>query len=196
MKMSRVIVVTGIPGTGKTTICNELRRLAERSGKRVTVLNYGTIMVELAKERGKPTHRDDVRKSKLSFQRNLQLEAAERISKIMADKTGDSFVIDTHMIVRTTDGYWTGLPIEVLERLNPDLFVLVEAEPNEVLARRFRNPSRRRDRALRDEVMEELAFSRNMAAACSVLTGAPVKIVKNPSGKQVEAAEEILKLLG
>ncbi len=45
------------------------------------------------------------------------------------------------------------------------------------------------------EVAEELLFSRLMAAACSVLTGASVKIVKNPSGKQVEAAKEILRVL-
>jgi len=190
------MVVTGIPGTGKTTVCNELRRLAEKCGKRVVVLNYGSIMVELSKAHGKLIHRDDVRKSELPSQRNLQLEAAERISKIMAGKIENNFVIDTHMVVKTADGYWAGLPLEVLDRLKPDLFVLVEAEPEEVLARRFKNPARKRDKALRDEVMEELAFSRRMAAACSVLTGAAVKIVKNPSGKQVEAAEEILKLLG
>jgi len=194
--MSRVIIVTGIPGTGKTTISNELRKLAQRSGKRVAVLNYGTIMVELAREQGKPFHRDDLRKAKLPLQRNLQLEAAERISKIMADRIGHSFVVDTHMVVKTADGYWTGLPVEVLKRLNPDLFVLVEAEPDEVLARRFRNPARKRDEALREEVAEELALSRQMVAACSVLTGAAVKIVKNSSGRQVEAAEEIFKLLG
>jgi len=194
--MSKVIVVTGIPGTGKTTICNELCKLAQRLGKRVTMLNYGNIMVELSREHGKTLHRDDVRKSKLPFQRNLQLEAAERIAKILTDKMGDILVIDTHMVVKTKDGYWAGLPVEVLKRLNPDLLVLVEAKPEEVLARRFRNPARKRDEALRDEVAEELAFSRHMAAACSVLTGAAVKIVKNPSGKHVEAAEEILKLLG
>jgi len=194
--MSRVIIVTGIPGTGKTTVCNELRKLAERSGKRVVVLNYGTVMVELSREKGNSLHRDDLRKSELQFQRSLQLEAAERISKIMAGKVGDNFVIDTHMAVKTRDGFWTGLPVEVLKLLNPDLFVLVEAEPDEVLARRYRNPSRKRDKALKDEVTEELAFSRHAAAACSVLTGAAVKIVKNLSGKQVEAAEEILKLLG
>jgi len=194
--MSRVIVVTGIPGTGKTTICNELRRLAERVGKPVVVLNYGTMMVELSREQGKTIHRDDLRTARLLLQRNLQLEAAERISKTMAGKIKNSFVIDTHMMVKTAEGYWAGLPLEVLKRLNPDSLVLIEAEPDEVLARRFRNPSRKRDRALIEEVVEELTFSRQMAVACSVLTGATVKIVKNPSGKQVEAAEEILKLLG
>ncbi len=193
--MSRVIIVTGIPGTGKTTICNTVYKLAESSGKQVVMLNYGTLMVELSKEQGTPVHRDDMRKSKLPFQQSLQLQAAKRISKLMADKIGHKFVIDTHMMVKTAGWYWAGLPADVLKCLNPDLFVLVEAEPEEVLARRFRNPARKRDRALRDDVVEELAFSRRMAAACSVVTGAAVKIVKNPGGKQVEVAKEILKLL-
>ncbi len=76
------------------------------------------------------------------------------------------------------------------------MFVLVEAEPHDVLSRRFRDKTRRRDKALKSEVAEELVFSRLMAAACSVMTGASVKIVKNPSGKQVEAAKEVLKALG
>lgn len=193
--MSRVIIVTGIPGTGKTTICNTVHKLAESSGKQVVILNYGTVMVELSKEQGSPVHRDDMRKSELSFQRNLQLQAAKRISKLIADKTGQNFVIDTHVMVKTAGWYWAGLPVEVLKCLNPDLLVLVEAEPEEVLARRFKNPARKRDRALRDEVVDELAFSRHMAAACSVVTGAAMKIVKNPGGKKIEVAKEILKLL-
>ncbi len=83
----------------------------------------------------------------------------------------------------------------MLKLLNPDMFVLVEAEPHEVLPRRVRDKTRRRDKVLEGEVAEELLFSRLMAAACSVLTGASVKIVKNPSGKQVEAAKEILRVL-
>ncbi len=43
--------------------------------------------------------------------------------------------------------------------------------------------------------MEETLFSRLMAVACAVLTGASVKIVRNPAGKQAEAAEDVLKLL-
>ncbi|RLI47271.1 hypothetical protein DRO69_01060 [Candidatus Bathyarchaeota archaeon] len=104
-------------------------------------------------------------------------------------------IVDTHMSIKTVDGYLAGLPFPVLQLLKPTVFVLVEAEPREVLSRRFRDRTRKRDKALESEIMEEFLFSRFMAAACSVLTGASVKIVKNPSGKQVEAAKEILKLL-
>jgi len=193
--LGRVVVVTGIPGTGKTTVCNELLKLATQAGRKVEVVNFGTVMVELSEKRGKSTHRDELRRSKLSFQRELQAKAARVISQRAEDAEGD-IVVDTHMSIRTLEGHWAGLPLPVLKLLNPEVFILVEAEPQEVLSRRVGDITRRRDKVLEDEVAEELLFSRSMAAACSVLTGASVKIVKNPSGKQGEAAKEVLRLLG
>jgi len=194
--LGRVVVVTGIPGTGKTTVCNELLKLAEQAGRKVTVINFGTVMVELSQKRGGSLHRDELRKSKLFFQRDLQEEAAKVISKRAATDVEGDVIVDTHMSIKTLEGYWAGLPLPVLKLLNPEVFVLVEAEPHEVLSRRVRDTTRRRDKVLEGEVAEEFLFSRLMAAACSVLTGASVKIVKNPSGKQVEAAKEVLRLLG
>lgn len=189
------MVVTGIPGTGKTTVCNELLKLAEQTGRRVVVINFGTVMVELSQKHGVSLHRDELRKSKRSFQRDLQAEAARMISQRAANTEGD-VVVDTHMSIKTVEGHLAGLPFPVLQLLNPDAFVLVEAEPHEVLSRRVRDKTRRRDKILESEIAEEFLFSRRMAAACSVLTGASVKTVKNSEGKQVEAAREILKLLG
>lgn len=192
--MGRVIVVTGIPGTGKTTVCNETLKLAEQTRKKIQAVNYGSIMVELSRKRGKNLHRDELRRSGLTFQRNLQAEAAKTISKKTGEVDGD-LIVDTHMSIKTANGYLAGLPFHVLQLLNPDMFVLVEAEPHEVLSRRFRDKTRKRDKVLEDEIMEETLFSRLMAVACAVLTGASVKIVRNPSGKQAEAAEDVLKLL-
>lgn len=192
--MGRVIVVTGIPGTGKTTVCNELVKLAKQIGRKVEVINYGTIMFELSRKSGKSLHRDELRKSGLTLQRGLQAKAAKIISKKTEEVEGD-LIVDTHMSIKTANGYLAGLPSHVLQLLNPDMFILVEAEPHEVLSRRLKDITRKRDKALEGEIAEEILFSRLMAAACAVLTGASVKTVKNPAGKQVEAAEEVLKLL-
>ncbi len=192
--MGRVVIVTGIPGTGKTTVCNELLKLAEQAGRKVVAINYGTVMVELSKKLGKTFHRDDLRKTTLSFQLDLQKKAAETISQKAVNAEG-VVIVDTHMSIKTVDGYLAGLPFPVLQLLKPTAFVLVEAEPQEVLSRRFRDETRKRDKALESEIMEEFLFSRFMAAACSVLTGASVKIIKNPGGEQVKAAKEVMKLL-
>jgi len=151
-------------------------------------------MVELSRKRGKSLHRDELRRCGLTFQRNLQVEAAKTISKKTGEVDGD-LIVDTHMSIKTANGYLAGLPFHVLQLLNPDMFVLVEAEPHEVLSRRFRDKTRKRDKVLEDEILEAILFSRLMAVACAVLTGASVKIVRNPAGKQADAAEEVLKLL-
>ena len=192
--MGKVLVVAGIPGTCKTTVCKETLKLAENSGKRFKVINYGSPMVSLTQKRGRTLHREDLRKLKPSLQRNLQAEEAKATSQQVAEAEGD-VNIDTHMSIKTVDGYLAGLPFDVLQILNPNAFVLIEAEPNEVLLRRLKGVKRRRDEDMESEIMEELFFSRLMTASHSILTGEPMKTVKNPNGKQVEVTMETLTLL-
>ena len=189
--MKRLIVVTGVPGTGKTTVCKELKKIA---GKNVKIINFGTVMVELAKKMGKDLHRDDIRKHSVDFQSKLQIEAAKEIAS-RAEKFNGTLIVDTHMVIRTQEGYWAGLPYKVLQILKPNMFILIEAEPEEILERRFKDADRKRDKVLKEEIIEELLFSRFFAASCASITGAPIKIIKNPHGKQIEAAKEILNVL-
>jgi adenylate kinase len=121
------------------------------------------------------------------------LKAAKELANI-TKKTG-SLLIDTHMIIRTENGYLSGLPYDVLEELKPDILILIEADPNEIINRRAKDATRLRDKIVAEEVAEEIAFSRAFASACSILSGAPVKIIKNPHGKAVDAAKKILDLL-
>jgi adenylate kinase len=192
--MKQLMVVTGVPGTGKTTICKEVKKIGEEKGRKVEIINFGTVMVELAKKKGKNLHRDDIRKHSIDFQRELQVEAAKEISKKAAEIKG-TLIVDTHMIIRTKKGYFAGLPYKVLQILNPEIFIVIEAAPKEILARRFKDADRKRDNLLEEEILEELSFSKLLAAACASITGSPIKIVKNPDGKQIEAAKEIVKLL-
>ncbi len=48
---------------------------------------------------------------------------------------------------------------------------------------------------MESEIMEERFFSRLTTASHSILTGEPMKTVKNQNGKQVEAAMETFTLL-
>ncbi len=193
--MNKTIVVTGIPGTGKTTVCNVVEKLAKKAGVDVNVINYGTVMVEKLQKYKRDLERDVMRKANLDFQRKLQREVAEAVSKKIRQLNGVK-IIDTHMSIKTLEGYLPGLPFHVLQLLKPELFVLIEAKPSEISSRRMKDVTRKRDEAIEEAVKEELLFSRLMAGACAILTGAPVKIVINAEGKQEEAAKEILKALG
>lgn len=48
--MKGTVVVTGIPGTGKSTVCNLVLKFAGEAGVKVNLLNYGTITLEILQE--------------------------------------------------------------------------------------------------------------------------------------------------
>jgi len=184
--------VTGIPGVGKTTVLNELRDLAEQYRVNLTVLNFGTIMKEIMRERGRDVHRDDMREQEIEEQRKVQALAANEIVNRAGQGT---VVIDTHMFVRTATGMWAGLPANILEKLGPRLLVLIEAEPEQIASRRRGDTDRRRDQILAEEIGFDLEWSRATAAASAVATGAPVKVIRNDAGRQKQAAEELFETI-
>jgi adenylate kinase len=193
--MDKTVIVTGIPGTGKTTVCNFVEKLARDLGVKTSVINYGTVMLEILRKQRITMERDSMRKDNVVTQRRLQREVAETVAEKIRHLSGLK-IIDTHMAIKTPEGYFPGLPSRNLELLKPELLVLVEAQPKEISSRRTKDANRKRDVAMEDTVKEELLFSRLMAGACAVYTSAPVKIVINSEGRQEEAAKDILRALG
>ncbi len=190
--MSKRVVVAGIPGVGKTTVLKELQKLLGESGASVEIVNFGTVMKGLFEGAGQSMQRDEMRGRAVDLQREVQGKAAA----IIAERGGHATVlVDTHMFVETKDGFLAGTPSHVLAGLKPSLFILLEANPEEISKRRLVDKDRLRGPGGHGKVMEELSWSRATAAACGVLTGAPVKIITNESGRQREAAEAILRLL-
>ncbi|WP_309493551.1 adenylate kinase [Candidatus Hecatella orcuttiae] len=192
---SRIIAV-GLPGVGKTTVLNELEKQAGRRGLPLKVVNYGTVMVEMAEKEKASMHRDDMRKSSLAFQHKLQKMAAEEILRRSSSMENGVLVVDTHMMVKTPSGYLPGVPSHIISILQPSLIVLIEASPEEIKARRMRDSSgRMRDKAVAEEVEFEIHLSRTLASGCSLLSGAPLGIVENPPGEAAKAAEKILNMI-
>ncbi len=184
--------MTGIPGVGKTTVLNELQDLAKQNKFKLTVLNYGTIMNEIMRELGRDLHRDKMREQTIETQKKAQELAASEI----ANRAGQgTVVVDTHMFIRTGSGMWAGLPQNVLERLGPQLLVLIEADPKEIATRRRGDADRMREQALEEEIAFDLGWSRATAAASAVATGSPVKVIRNETGRQKQAAQELFQTI-
>jgi len=133
MTTSKTVVVTGIPGVGKTTVLKELQDVAKQNKFDLAVVNFGTVMNEIMREQGKDLHRDDMRQQSIEAQKTAQELAATEIANRSVEVTT---IVDTHMFVRTASGLWAGLPQNVLQRLSPRLFVLVEADPEQIAGRR------------------------------------------------------------
>jgi len=188
---NKKVVVVGIPGVGKTTLINKIAELIKGHNKSVHVTNFGTIMFEVAKENG--IHdRDELRKLSISNQKNLQKNAAEKLSKI----DDDVVIIDTHAFIRTPEGLNPGLPYHVLKIIEPTHLIIVTAKTEEIYNRRMKDETRNRDKASVATIKKELDIQSAMMSTCAVLSGSPLRTIQNNEGKLEEAANQIIDSIG
>ena len=188
---SNRVIIVGIPGVGKTTVVSRVVELLKEKNVKVSVSIFGTVMFNEAKKKG-VQNRDDLRKLSVKEQKELQSMAARTIASI-AD---DVVIVDTHAFISTQEGFYPGLPHNVLEILNPDSFIMISARPEEIYNRRMTDTSRTRDIVSIDTIKKELDVTSAMLSTCSILCGSPIKMVLNTEGKVDEAARGILSAMG
>ena len=179
-----VIVVTGIPGVGKTTV---MMKAAE--GMDIEFVTFGTVMIDIAREIGLVKDRDEMRKLTLEQQKDLQIKSAEKIASM------GNVILDTHCTVITPKGYLPGLPEWVVKRINPTAIVVVEADPQEIYNRRAGDPTRKRDSDTVEQIEEHQMINRAAAMAYAVLSGATVKIVFNHDNAIEDAVKQSAPVL-
>ena len=184
------VIIVGIPGVGKSSVISLAIEQLKQKGKKATIAVFGTVMLEEAHKMG-VKNRDELRKLPLGKQRHFQQMAAKRISEI-----DDSIVmIDTHLFIKTIEGYYPGLPMHLLDIIKPTHFVMVVAEADEIVKRRKKDTSRDRDIVSIQAIQDELDILKIMIASCSILTGSPFITVMNNDNKIEEAVLNIVKVL-
>jgi adenylate kinase len=179
-----LIIVTGIPGVGKTTV---MKKAAE--GMNVQFVTFGTVMIDLALKMKLVTDRDEMRKLSLEQQRKLQIKTAEKIASMK------NVIVDTHCTVKTPKGYMPGLPEWVITKLKPTALVVVEADPQEIFNRRANDATRTRDPDTIEQIAEHQQINRAAAMAYAALSGATVKIVFNHDNALEEAVRQASPVL-
>ncbi len=184
-----MVIVTGIPGVGKTTVIDKaVEMVKKKHGEEVLVLNFGTEMFEAASAKNLVKDRDEMRKMSSDKQREIQKSAGERI----AEKAKSSRVIvDTHTLIQTNNGFLIGLPEWVAKAISPKTVVLVEADPDNIAARRSDDPTRERDMQAVESIKVHQEMCRAAAVSVGTLTGATVRIIKNRQGQVDMAALEL-----
>jgi adenylate kinase len=188
---NKKIILVGIPGVGKTTLLTTMVEILKDHKKNVVVINYGSLMFDVAKQNGLQD-RDELRKLSVSEQQRLQKIAAEQIS----EHDEEVVIIDTHAFINSPEGYYPGLPEHVLKIIKPNNFVSVSAKPEEIYNRRMKDDTRNRDKITLANIKKELDVQSGMISACAVITGSPVRLVLNGEGKIDEAADKIIKAIG
>ena len=188
---SKRIIIVGIPGVGKTTLVSKVVELLKSKKISVNVSIFGTVMFEEAKKNG-IKDRDDLRKLSAPEQKKLQSMAAKKI----ASMTDDIVIVDTHAFIATKEGFYPGLPHNVLEILMPDSFIMISARPEEIYNRRMKDTTRNRDIVSIEAIKKELDVTSAMLSTCSILCGSPIKMILNSEGKIDEVAKGILSAMG
>ncbi len=168
---SKRVIIVGIPGVGKTTIVSKVVDILKEKKISVSVFIFGTVMFDEAKKTKGIQSRDDLRKLTVREQKDLQSMA-------------------------TKEGFYPGLPHNVLEILMPDSFIMITARPEEIYNRRMKDNTRNRDIVSIDTIKKELDVTSAMLATCSILCGSPIKMVLNTEGKIDEAVKVIVSAMG
>ncbi len=190
--MSKLAVVAGVPGVGKTTVVEGALEGLKKAGAAYELVNYGDFMLKIARVKAGVNDRDDMRKLELKLSREIQEKAAKEIAKLAKKKP---VLVDTHCTIKTPRGYLPGLPRWVLKRLNPSAIVLIEAEPQRIAGRRNRDDARSRDDELQDEIVTHQQLNRAAATVCAAMSGATVTIINNEEGKVNEAVNKMIEVL-
>ncbi len=179
------IVITGVPGVGKSTVMEGFAR-----AQGLEIVNFGTLMFEAAKAQHVVTDRDQMRSLDPAMQRTIQKQAGQAIG------AKASCIVDTHATVRTPRGYLAGLPAWVLDAIKPDVLVLVEAPAEQIHHRRTADPTRARDQQSAAEIDQHQQFNRAIAAAYAMHSGATVLTITNPDGGLEQALQQLRNALG
>lgn len=180
-----MLIAMGLPGAGKSTVLDVAREMGW------AVLNYGDMMMEIAKEKHGVQDRDQLRRLPAQKQKAIQKEVGEKLALEKRMKV----ILDTHCSINTPGGYLPGLPFHFLSKWQVERIVLVTAPIKDILGRRARDKTRVRDEQSADSLQEHERMNRYYLACYSVLTGAPALILNNADGKLQETRQKFGGLL-
>jgi adenylate kinase len=170
----KTVIIVGVPGVGKSTIISNATDTLRNIGTTVSTVIFGSVMFEEAKKLG-INDRDQLRKLSINMQQKLQSMAATHISNLKESIV----IVDTHLFIKTPSGYYPGLPMNLILKLNPDLLILITANSEEILKRRENDNTRSRDIISDNEIKKDIDVSLSMISSLSILTGAPFEIIYN-----------------
>lgn len=186
----KTVIIVGVPGVGKSTIISNATTTLQKKGTTLNTVVFGSVMFEEAKKLG-INDRDQIRKQTIDVQHRLQNMTADHISSL-----NDSIVVvDTHLFIKTQSGYYPGLPMNLILKLNPERLILITANSEEILNRRKNDSTRTRDLISVDEIKRDIEVSLSMISSLSILTGAPFEIIYNHDNMIDSATSLLVELL-
>lgn len=186
--MFKVIIVIGLPGAGKTSVLNGIKE----KRKDIEIINFGDIISKIAIEKKLVKHRDEINFLPVKEHKNLQSLTIDEIKKIQKkiEKKDKKLIIDTHAVMRKREGFFPGIPPKFL-KLKIDAFIFIDAPSSEIIERRKKDLSRKREIIGKEEIDQHRNISIALISAYSSQIGAPFFIIQNKNGKLNESIEKL-----
>lgn len=182
--MSLVIILAGIPGSGKSTVLEETIKLFPQ----LNIINYGDIMLKEAVLQN--IDKDSLRKLPLLQQQKIGIQAAKRMFLDMPKIA----CIDTHAMIKTPYGYCPGIPEAVIKILNPNVIGMIECPASLVYERRKLDKTRRRDDETIDQIEYHQQISRSFLLACAAFSSALYVPIQNKTMPS-DGAKQLVTLI-
>ena len=186
--MGKIIIVAGVPGAGKSTLLIEAWKRVEKELE-YSIVSFGTEMLNLCRETGLVSDRDEMRDLGPDVQEEMQWRTAKRIAE-----RPENVLLDTHCAIKTGSGsYLPGFTPRMLERMSPSAIILVDAHEAEIRGRRKLDKSRpHRTIESYEDILEHKLINRAYAAAFSARSGCLLRIIQNNTGEFETAVEEFV----
>lgn len=177
-----IVLITGVPSVGKSTVLAELAKLRD-----AMVINTGTLLFDLAKERGLVRERDELRALAPPILAGLRIEVAASVPR------DGLTLVDSHLTVKGRAGLVCVLSSGVLERMPLRAIVIIESDPQAIIERRARDPTRKRDADGVEETRRHQEHNRAAAWAIAATRETAVVCIQNED--PIRAAQEVEHIL-
>ncbi|MCE5213822.1 MAG: adenylate kinase [Methanobacterium sp.] len=165
MVLWNLAAVVGVPGVGKTSLCHHA---AKSLGYKH--INYGELMLQLAKKKGVASTLEDMFQLPLDLQHDIWRKAASLV------EDQEDVILDLHGIDRSSKGYLISLPLEIL---SPQIIILIEASCDNIIQRRNQDPIKPRPNENIASIKEYMMLLRISMVNCAALMGCSLVILEN-----------------
>ncbi len=187
--MARIVIFTGSPGSGKTSVANLIRRRAH--GKRYRIVSMGTLMESEARRMRLISDRDQIRGLATRQIDLLRAHAFRQVARLSG-----KIILDMHASVASNGRYTPGMPERYMRTLKGlRAFIYIDADDGELIMRRINDKNRKRERETRSEISTHRLINLAMLAQRAADLNISLYILHNRQGKLVETAEKAMSVL-
>ncbi|HEV8289421.1 MAG TPA: AAA family ATPase [Candidatus Norongarragalinales archaeon] len=173
-----LVHVLGVKAVGKSTLIAEFKR---QTGLKVIELTFGDFMLEIAQREKGVKDREALSKMGAKQVRDMQMKAAAKIRSMLLEKPSQIVFLNNHGFFYEQPHHMLlpGSHDALVEILPPDLVLLVEAKPEEILRRRkmdLKSGVRAREVGSLNDVKVNLDAERHVGIHLAQKFGVPLKV--------------------